>query len=96
VCVFTFTTPGLPHGDYHPDTDHLNVAESSGAVHRNSMVEQWALLNASAQKYPAFDFAESWKVITVCLTRDNFAASAPLGQPAHSAAAPAPGVDDSQ
>jgi hypothetical protein len=34
----------LPHGDYHPKTDHLNVAESSGAVHRDSLEEQWAYI----------------------------------------------------
>lgn len=61
---------GLPHGDYHPKTDHLNVAESEGAVHRNSMVEQWAYLNQTRQLYgPAFD--TSWKVLTVWMTAND-------------------------
>jgi hypothetical protein len=52
----------LPHGDYHPRTDGLNVAESEGAAHRGSVDEQWALIMAQKEKYPDFD--SSWKVLT--------------------------------
>jgi len=62
--------PHMPHGDYHPKTDHLNVAESEGAVHRNSMVEQWAYLNASTRLYePAF--SQGWKMLTVWMTAND-------------------------
>ena len=62
--------PHIPHGDYHPMTDHLNVAESEGAVHRNSMVEQWSYLNASARLYePAF--SHGWKMLTVWMTAND-------------------------
>ena len=60
----------LPHGDYHPATDHLNVAESSGAVHRNSMVEQWALLGEQTPKYGEA-FNSSWKVLTVWMMAND-------------------------
>ena len=72
----------VPHGDYHPKTDHLNVAESEGAVHRNSMVEQWAYLNASSRKYgPAFRVRGAWKMITVFMTANDVCGvcSAPIG-----------------
>lgn len=49
----------VKQGDYH-ETDHLNVAESEGAVHRNSLVEQWALLKPQFSSYPDFD--DRWKV----------------------------------
>ena len=35
-----YRASGASAGDYHPKTDRLNVAESEGAVHRGSMVEQ--------------------------------------------------------
>lgn len=59
----------LPHGDYHPDSDFLNVAESSGAVHRNSMVEQWGLLETALKRYPGHD--QSWKVMTIWMTAND-------------------------
>ena len=31
----------LPHGDYHPKTDNLNLAESSSSVLRKSFFDQW-------------------------------------------------------
>lgn len=55
----------LPHGDYHPKTDHLNFAESSGSVFRGSLDEQWALLQTKRNDYENFD--SSWKVLTVWL-----------------------------
>jgi phospholipase B1 len=62
----------LPDGDYHPRTDFLNVAESSGAVHRGSMVQQWEYIQeqvADTGKYPGFD--EAWKVLTVWMTAND-------------------------
>jgi hypothetical protein len=59
----------LPHGDYHPLTDHLNVAESEGAVHRNSMVEQWEYLQEQMIKYKNFD--DEWKVVTLWMTAND-------------------------
>eukprot|EP00040_Diaphanoeca_grandis_P038567 m.256773 g.256773 ORF g.256773 m.256773 type:complete len:372 (+) comp34681_c0_seq1:128-1243(+) len=53
----------MPHNDWHPETDHMNVAESEGAVHRGSMVEQWGFLSSQFSKYPDFD--TEWKVLTV-------------------------------
>lgn len=52
----------LPHGDYHPKTDNLNVAESSGAANRGSYDEQWAYLTEATKKYKDFD--TRWKVLT--------------------------------
>lgn len=52
----------LPHGDYHPKHDGLNVAESSGAAHRGSNDEEWALLMENKDKYEDFD--NRWKVLT--------------------------------
>ena len=61
----------LPHNDYHPKTDHLNVAESSGAVHRGSLEEQWAFLTTAAKGYPASAFEKGWKVITLWMTAND-------------------------
>jgi len=52
----------LPHGDYHPNSDGLNVAESSGAAHDGSVEEQWALIMKNKDKYQDFD--SRWKVLT--------------------------------
>jgi phospholipase B1 len=52
----------LPHGDYHPRYDGLNVAESSGAAHLGSNDEQWGLLMQQKDKYEDFD--NRWKVLT--------------------------------
>jgi hypothetical protein len=54
----------LPHGDYHPATDHFNFAESSGAVHRNSLEEQWAYVLQHMNDFP--NVQERWKVCAVC------------------------------
>ena len=36
----------LPDGDYHPDTDNLNVAESQASViNYDSLVQQWGYLH---------------------------------------------------
>ena len=62
----------LPDGDYHPRTDYLNVAESSGAVHRGSMVQQWQYIQeqiSDTSKYPGFD--DAWKVLTVWMTAND-------------------------
>ncbi len=59
----------LPHGDYHPATDHLNFAESSGAFHRNSGDEQWALLMQTIPKYA--NFQSRWKVFTVWMAAND-------------------------
>jgi phospholipase B1 len=62
----------LPHNDYHPLTDHLNVAESEGAVHRGSMDEQWGIIQQQRKKYADFDDdVGSWKVITVWMTAND-------------------------
>jgi hypothetical protein len=55
--------PHLPRGDYHPKSDKLNVAESEGAVHRGSFVEQWGYLQKNTGQYK--DFATRWKVLTI-------------------------------
>ena len=75
----------MPHNDYHPKTDFLNVAESSGAVHRGSMEEQWAFLNASAQQYDAAAFKAGWKVLTVWMTANDVCGEcdAPLAHTAY-------------
>jgi hypothetical protein len=54
----------LPHNDYHPHTDHMNVAESEGSVGRGSMEEQWGFLLGQFPKYT--DFKSRWKVIFIC------------------------------
>jgi hypothetical protein len=59
----------LPHNDYHPDTDHMNVAESSGAVHRGSVEEQWAFLLNNFPKYS--NFAQRWKVMTIWMSAND-------------------------
>lgn len=59
----------LPHNDYHPDTDHLNVAESEGAVHRGSMDEQWAFILEQKAKY--HDLDNRWKIITIWMTAND-------------------------
>ena len=60
----------LPHDDYHPDTDFLNVAESQGAAHRGSMDEQWAFLHTAAStKIDGFD--DKWKVLTIWMTAND-------------------------
>ena len=59
----------LPKGDYHPKTDHLNVAESSGAVHRGSLDQQWGYLQQHRSDYPTFD--TEWKVLTVWMTAND-------------------------
>jgi hypothetical protein len=69
----------LPHGDYHPDTDHLNVAESEGAVGRNSMVEQWELLQGQIGKYPTFK--DAWKVVTIWMTANDVCDKCQPGDP---------------
>ena len=59
----------LPDGDYSAKTDHLNVAESEGAVHRGSMDQQWHYLTTQSAKYANFDTA--WKVVTVWMTAND-------------------------
>lgn len=59
----------LPHGDYHKETDHLNFAESSGAVHLGSLDEQYALMQDKRNDYENFDSA--WKVLTVWMTAND-------------------------
>lgn len=60
----------LPHGDFHKETDGLNVAESQGAVHRNSMVEQWNLFQGQLWRFgPKFD--SGWKVVTIWMTAND-------------------------
>eukprot|EP00051_Salpingoeca_urceolata_P028092 m.484949 g.484949 ORF g.484949 m.484949 type:complete len:375 (+) comp23604_c0_seq1:115-1239(+) len=59
----------LPHGDYHEKTDNLNVAESEGAVHRNSLEEQWQLLQNQFKNYP--DLPSRWKVLTLWMTAND-------------------------
>jgi hypothetical protein len=59
----------LPHGDYHPETDHFNVAESSGAVHRGSLPEQWGYIQDEMKNYD--DFEEGWKVLTLWMTAND-------------------------
>jgi hypothetical protein len=59
----------LPHNDYHPKTDHLNVAESEGAVHRGSLEEQWSFLLGQFPKYE--NFQSRWKVFTLWMTAND-------------------------
>jgi len=60
--VFPNDVRHLPHGDYHPGTDGLNVAESEGSANRGSVDEQWGLIMANKDKYTDFD--SRWKVLT--------------------------------
>ena len=59
----------LPHGDYHPKTDGLNVAESSGSVQRGSIDEQRAYLSKALNAYQDFD--ARWKVVTIFMTAND-------------------------
>jgi len=52
----------LPDGDYHPDTDGMNFAESSGAASRGSVDQQWGYFLQKKQEYADFDVR--WKVWT--------------------------------
>jgi phospholipase B1 len=61
----------LPKNDYHPITDHLNVAESEGAIHRGSMDEQWGFLTEQTAKIKDFNAEGSWKVLTVWMTAND-------------------------
>ena len=61
--------PHLPHNDYHPKTDHLNVAESEGSVDRGSMEEQWQFLLEQFPKYP--NMKSAWKVFTLWMTAND-------------------------
>jgi len=59
----------LPYGDYHPKTDHLNVAESQAAVHRGSMEQQWGYLKHALKGYKDLD--SRWKVFTLWMTAND-------------------------
>jgi len=59
----------LPHNDYHDATDHMNVAESSGAVHRGSVEEQWGFLLNNFPKY--HNFQQRWKVMTIWMSAND-------------------------
>merc|ERR1711871_214263 len=62
----------LPYGDYHPSSDHLNVAESQGAVKRGSLVQQWGYIQqqiSNEKEYPNFN--DSWKVLTIWMTAND-------------------------
>lgn len=59
----------LPKGDYHPLTDHLNVAESEGSVERGSMDEQWRYFHSAMRKEP--DVQTRWKVLTIWMTAND-------------------------
>lgn len=69
----------LPHADYVPDTDKLNVAESSGAVHSGSLDEQWGYLVEHFSNYS--NFADRWKVLTIFMVADDISGSCyvPIG-----------------
>jgi hypothetical protein len=73
TAVFPAGISHLPHGDFHPKTDGLNVAESSGAVHRNSMVEQFALIQQQRAALPGLDadFDARWKLLTIWMTAND-------------------------
>ena len=47
----------------------MNVAESSGAVHRGSMQEQWQYLTKQMALHS--DFSDSWKVLTVWMMAND-------------------------
>ena len=55
----------LPHDDYHPSTDALNVAESMAAVSLGSLDEQWGFLSSALGSYADVD--ERWKVFTLLI-----------------------------
>lgn len=59
----------LPHDDYHPATDHLNVAESEGAVLLGSLAEQWTFLTKALAQYA--DAAKRWKVLTLFMVAND-------------------------
>lgn len=59
----------LPHNDYHPLTDHCNVAESEGAVKRGSLEEQWEFLLKEFKTYP--NIKSTWKVFTLWMTAND-------------------------
>jgi hypothetical protein len=59
----------LPHHDYRPLNDHMNVAESSGAIHRGSLDEQWGYLETAKKEY--LNFEKGWKVLTVWMTAND-------------------------
>lgn len=60
----------LPDKDYHPDTDHLNVAESQASViNYNSLVQQWSYLHKALKKYDDVD--NRWKVLTLWMTAND-------------------------
>lgn len=61
--------PHMPHNDYHPATDHLNFAESEGAVHRGSLKEQWGFAQKYLPQYPDHD--TRWKMMTVWMTAND-------------------------
>jgi len=67
--VLPHDIPHLPHNDYHPKTDHLNVAESEGAVRRGSMEEQWGFILQQIPNYP--NFKSSWKVLTIWMMAND-------------------------
>lgn len=47
----------------------MNCAQSEGAVGRNSLVEQWVLLQKNWPKYK--DFGSRWKVLTLWMTAND-------------------------
>jgi phospholipase B1 len=59
----------MPHNDYVMATDKMNVAQSEGSVGRNSLVEQWALLQKNFPKYE--NFANRWKILTIWMTAND-------------------------
>ena len=63
----------MPHYDYHPKTDRMNVAQSEGSVGANSLEEQWALLLDRFTEYdtPDANFKDGWKVLTVWMTAND-------------------------
>ena len=63
----------LPKGDYHPLTDHLNVAESEGSVERGSMDEQWRYFHTAMQKVSGVQ--TRWKVLTIWMTANDVCGS---------------------
>jgi hypothetical protein len=67
--VIPHDIPHLPHNDYHPETDHMNVAESEGSIRRGSMEEQWGFLLQNFPKYS--DFKSRWKVLTLWMTAND-------------------------
>jgi len=70
----------LPHGDYVPENDRMNVAESSGAVRRGSLQEQWGYLKKQFKQQPE-DFEDSWKVLTIWMTANDVCGQCGEDQP---------------